>query len=95
MEKKKSFVLYHDYFEHVALLSDEEAGKLFKAVLEYVNTGIMPELRGASFMAFSFISSQLKRDLDKYEEKCRKNREIALEREQKRRESTNVHALNR
>lgn len=87
MDKKKSFVLYHDYLPHIEHLSDNEAGVLFKAILRYVNMGESPSLTGASFMAYSFISSQIDRDFEKYEEKCRKNKEIALERERKKREA--------
>ncbi|MCD7890682.1 MAG: DUF6291 domain-containing protein [Ruminococcus sp.] len=84
--KKKSFVLYNDYYEHINMLSDEEAGMLMKAVFMYAETGEVPELQGMTKMAFSFISSQLDRDREKYEERCQKNHEIALEREQKKRE---------
>ncbi len=90
MTKKKSFVLYHDYLQHVGHLSNEEAGMLFKAILYYVN-GMPHDLEGPVLMAFSFISSQLERDLERYEARCQRNKEIALERERKKRESTNVH----
>ena len=31
-EKKKSFILYNDYRKHIGMLSDEDAGRLFKAI---------------------------------------------------------------
>ena len=34
---KKSFVLYVDLLHTVEKLTDEEAGRLFKHILEYVN----------------------------------------------------------
>ena len=36
-DNKKSFLLYCDLIHTVQKLSDDQAGKLFKHVLEYVN----------------------------------------------------------
>lgn len=73
--QKKSFILYCDYLEHVELLSDEEAGKLFKAVLQYAASGDTSEsLDSATMMAFSFIKSQMERDNADYTAKCEKLR---------------------
>lgn len=63
---KKSFVLYCDYEQHIALLNDEDAGKLFKAIFTYIKTNKVPELSPVSLMAFSFIRSQLDRDQNKW-----------------------------
>ena len=54
-EEKKSFKLYNDYKKHFDQMTDEEAGKVIKAILAYVNYTDFPELEGASAMAFSFI----------------------------------------
>ena len=75
MAKKKSFILYADYIKHIGKLTDEEAGRLFKAIFEYVNEGRLPDLDGMTAMAFSFISNQLDSDLRKYEETCKKRSE--------------------
>ncbi len=75
--KKKSFVLYNDYQQHIDRLTDEQAGKLFKAIFDYVNTGTIALLEGQADMAFSFIALQLDRDVEKYEEICRKRSEFA------------------
>lgn len=72
-EDKKSFLLYHDYAVHIAKLSDEDAGKLFKAVFDYVEGGEIPSISPAADMAFSFIAAQLDRDRQKYEHKCEVN----------------------
>ena len=73
-DDKKAFYLYNDYIDHVKLMSDEDAGKLFKAILEYENDLEVQELSGVAAMAFSFIKNQLDRDSSKYEEICKKNR---------------------
>lgn len=74
MAKKKSFVLFNDLNEPIKSLSDEEAGKLFKAIFEYQNGGIIQELSEASEMAFTFIKQQLDRNHERYELICERNR---------------------
>lgn len=71
-DPKKSFVLYTDYLKHIVLLSDQEAGALFKAILIFADTGQRPELPPMAEMAFSFISAQLERDASKWKETCKK-----------------------
>ena len=73
-EDKKSFQLYNDNIDHFSLMSDEESGKLIKAIFCYVNDLPCEELAGLPLMAFSFIRSQLKRDCDKYDARCEINR---------------------
>lgn len=73
-DDKKSFQLYNDYIEHFSLMSDEDAGKLIKAIFSYVNEQPFEELEGLPLMAFSFIRSQLQRDRDKYDARCEVNR---------------------
>lgn len=72
---KKSFLMYLDYEEQFALLTDEQLGQLLRAVMEYEKTQIVPELDGIVKMAFSFIKAQLDRDREKYEDRCAKNKE--------------------
>ncbi|WP_294288505.1 DUF6291 domain-containing protein [uncultured Chryseobacterium sp.] len=76
-ENKKSFVAYCDWENQLELLSDDEAGKLFRHLLAYVNDKspeFSPEERILK-MAFEPIRLQLKRDLDKYEEVKKKRSE--------------------
>lgn len=80
MAKKKSFILYADYIKHIRRLSDEDAGRLFKAIFDYVNEGKLPDLDGMAAMAFSFIANQLDIDLQKYEDLCKKRVESAKKR---------------
>ncbi|MDD3229402.1 MAG: DUF6291 domain-containing protein [Oscillospiraceae bacterium] len=73
--EKSSFILYFGYRKHLALLSDEERGKLLMALFDYAESGQDPNLTGASAMAFSFIQDQMERDAKKYAEVCKRNRE--------------------
>lgn len=73
-EDKKSFQLYNDYLETVNLMPDEEAGRLFKAILAHANGIDEGELTGVALIAFSLIKSQMDRDAEKYRAKCEANR---------------------
>lgn len=70
--KRNSFVLYFDYSKHISLLSDQEAGKLFKALFQFGEHGTIPDFSGSLLMCFSFISSQMQRDKEKYIDICEK-----------------------
>lgn len=67
MEGKKSFVLYADLMDIVNDLDNEQAGKLIKMVVDYVNDR-NPETEDQIIkIAFKPIKNQLKRDLQKWE----------------------------
>ncbi len=72
---KKSFIAYCDWGETFDMLSDEEAGQLIKHIFAYVNDK-NPKLENRILeIAFKPIKLQLKRDLQKYETICAKNKE--------------------
>lgn len=65
---RSSFVLYSGDGEQIELLSNEEAGALFKALFRYVGKDVvMRDLPPAANMAFAFIRAQIDRDGDKYD----------------------------
>lgn len=75
MEKKKSFVLYCDIEPTIAKLTDDEAGKLFKHLLQYVNDK-NPILDDRFLdVVFEPIKQSLKRDLEKRSETKEKRAE--------------------
>lgn len=64
---KKSFLLYVDIIHSVNILDNEEAGQLFKHILDYVNDK-NPILEDRLLQAtFEPIRQSLKRDLQKYD----------------------------
>lgn len=66
---QKYVILYASYLGPVEGLSDEDAGMLFKAVLQYAN-GDEPQLPdGAAKVAFEFIRAQMDGSMKKYTEK--------------------------
>ena len=66
-ENKKSFLLYCDLIHTIKHLSDEEAGEVFKWILQYVNDKQPEPIKGLLAAVCEPIKQQLKRDLIKYE----------------------------
>lgn len=77
---KKSFLLYCDLIHTVKKLSDEQAGKLLKHILSYVNDENPVANDVIIDLVFEPIKQQLKRDLKKYEGTCETNKENILKR---------------
>lgn len=72
---KSSFLIYHEYREALELLTDEQRGQLLMALIDYSEAGKLPKLDGVAMMAFTFIRSQMDRDLEKYNNRCKTSRE--------------------
>ena len=68
-EGKKSFVLYVDLIHTTDKLTDEQAGKLFKHILGYVNDLNPDPCDFLTEIVFEPVKQQLKRDLKRYEQK--------------------------
>jgi hypothetical protein len=79
-ENKKSFLFYCDVIHTVEKLTDEQAGKLLKHVLRYVNDLNPIPADIITEIAFEPIKQSLKRDLQKYDGIRIKNKENALKR---------------
>ncbi len=89
--KPKAFNIYFDTFQHVEMLTMEQRGELFTALYEYaVNERITEFNNGMVKMAFSFFKAQIKRDFEKYYEKCEKLRQNALKRYEKDNDTANA-----
>ncbi len=73
---KKSFLLMRDLLSTVELMTDEEAGQLFKSIINHVD-GEPVELSREINFAFIPIRNQLDRDVDKYAIKCENLRKNA------------------
>jgi hypothetical protein len=76
-ENKKSFLLYCDLIYTIEKLTDEQAGKLLKHTLKYVNDQNPNPEDILTEIAFEPIKQSLKRDLLKYEGIRIKNKESA------------------
>lgn len=73
-ENKKSFIAYCNWLETFEALPDEKAGQLVKHLFRYVND-LNPETDDILINAvFVNIKQALKRDLEKYENICERNK---------------------
>ena len=77
---KRGFLLYCDILHTVEKLNDEQAGKLFKHILQYVNDKNPVADDILTEVVFEPIKQSLKRDLEKYENIRAKNKENANKR---------------
>lgn len=66
---------WHSYAAKLARLSDEEVGRLFRALMVFSETGERVGLNGIESIAFDFIACDIERAQEAYEDKCRKNAE--------------------
>ncbi|MBR1555408.1 MAG: hypothetical protein IJ644_08465 [Oscillospiraceae bacterium] len=75
-DKKKSFILYLDRKKELDMLSDEQAGKIFKAVYQYAEDGTESEFDELVLnVIFSVFRSQIDMNAEKYAEICKKRAE--------------------
>jgi len=70
---RKSFILHNDSLNVLDILTDEQAGKLFKAIRNYQN-GVPQELDFGINIAFVQFENQFKRDEEKYESVVERNK---------------------
>jgi len=68
------FLCYHSYRRTCEKLTDQELGRLFRALLKYSETGEKRELAGRESIAFDFIADDIDRAKLAYEEKCQTNK---------------------
>lgn len=72
---KDSFILYTEQKEVVDKLTDEQAGKIFKAIYEYVETEKMPKLDSLLDIIIIPFKQSLDRSKEKWEEIKKKRSE--------------------
>jgi len=70
MTNRKSFIIHKDSLDILDKLSDEQAGKLFKAIYFYQKTQKMPQLDFALDLVFTSFFNQFKRDDENYKITC-------------------------
>lgn len=70
---KPSFLLHKDSLLILKKLSDEQAGKLFKAIAQYQTEGTVPELDFALDLAILPFINQFKRDEESYQKVVDRN----------------------
>lgn len=66
MQNRKSFIIHKDSLDILDQLTDEQAGKLFKAIFSYQKTGDFAELDQFTKIILTPFISQFKRDEEKW-----------------------------
>ncbi len=70
MQEKNSFLLYLSYNKSVRLMTREDAGELFQAILRYAAGEEVGELSYPVQLVFAYIQERMDYDCDKYTETC-------------------------
>ena len=79
-KNKDTVLLFMEIRDSIDFLTDEDAGRLFKAILAYAEEGVIPDFQGPLMSVFSLVKSQIDRGEEAYIEKCIKNRINSLKR---------------
>ena len=75
MKEHDSFIIYKSFYEPIKGLSNEQLGRLLRAIFEWQINGT-PETLGQDIeIAFGFFTNQFKVDNEKWENRCRINRD--------------------
>lgn len=72
---KESFLLYKAFYEPIKYLTDEQMGRLFRAIYEYQINGSEPQADDVINMAFMFFKNQFRLDNEKYSRLVEKQRD--------------------
>jgi hypothetical protein len=74
MARMTGFIFQDEYLERLAKLSDQEVGRLFRALMKYHKDGETQELTGRESVAFDFIQADIDSADAAYADKCATNR---------------------
>ena len=77
----KMLQVYTDFVEDIEPLTDEEVGRLFRAMLKYAaDDTFNPKLSGNERITWAAAKKTLKRQWSEYREMCDRNKRIATAR---------------
>lgn len=65
---RPGIMLYFDILEPIKVLPDADKGRLLVAMLEYGQSGIVPQFDGMLALAWGFVKPKIDRDDESYEE---------------------------
>lgn len=70
MKERPGVMLYFENRECIEALSDDEAGKLMKATLQYAQTGENPQFEGVLNLVWLLLRPVIDRDAQRYRTQC-------------------------
>lgn len=99
---RNTFLLYIDRLEVLDEMTDEDAGRLFRAIRDYVKNGSLPERGTVVSIAFHALKPSLDSDAEKYRLMClqrseagKKSGQARAKKKEEERERTPVHSVER
>lgn len=85
--KETAWLSKYDWYEFIKILSDEEAGQLYKALFAFAVSGEDPEKDGKSPLYLATLQTakkSIEKDMAAYQAKCETNRQNRLKAEEKK-----------
>jgi len=90
MAKSKTTIFYNSWLKSFNKLTDEQAGIICKELLRFSNGEPIQEEKISKDLTVDILFMQLsdivKLENEKYEQRCAKNQQIAIEREEKKKQ---------
>lgn len=84
MSQRPGVMLFFDVRPALKRLTIEERGRLFEAILDYGELGLLPDFEGGLGIVWDFIQPRIDQDAARYADKVLKNRYSVYTREAKR-----------
>ena len=81
---RPGIMLYFDILEPIRVLPDAEKGQLLVAMLEYGQSGIVPEFTGMLALAWGFVKPKIDKDSEEYNKTILKRQYATFCRDRKR-----------
>lgn len=72
MAQRPGIMLYFSVRPALKRLSAEQKGQLFDAILDYGESGLLPDFDGVLGVCWDFIQPMIDKDAENYREKCDK-----------------------
>lgn len=91
----KSFMVYKEWEDYLKMLTDEEAGRMFRALFAFAARGEEADFEGAAAMLFAVMKNCLERDGKKWEDTCAVRSESIKKRWGKPEDTENTNEYNR
>lgn len=79
-KEQKGFIVYGDIKAVIDEMTDEQVAQLFRGMVDYFTEGKAPEFTGVLKFVWITVQQQMDRDMEKYVEKCERNRANARKR---------------
>lgn len=84
MSQRPGVMLFFDVRPALKRLTVEERGRLFEAILDYGELGILPEFEGGLGIVWDFIQPRIDQDAARYADRVLKNKYSVYTREAKK-----------